>query len=106
MSQCNVSDINLIASYSHSQVLNRTHEDLSTACESNLYTLEYLIQAGEAREAETTKGKGADDGLAEAVVSVQGPLPGHGEQRGGEKRKTKSQNSQEGGASRQKIAAR
>jgi hypothetical protein len=30
------------------KVLNRMHEDLSTACESNIYTLEYLIMAGEA----------------------------------------------------------
>ena len=31
------------------QVLNRTHEDLATACEANVYSLEYLVQAGEAR---------------------------------------------------------
>ena len=34
------------------QVLNRTHEDLAAACETNVYTLEYLVRAGEAAQAQ------------------------------------------------------
>ena len=52
------------------QVLNRTHEDLATACEANVHSLEYLVQAGEAR---------AED---EAAAAAAAALPEEREEEG------------------------
>jgi len=69
------------------KVLNRLHEDLSTACEGNMYTLEYVIQAGrqqqqqqqqeqEAQEAgagaQEVPGGGAMDPEEESGKAVKG----------------------------------
>jgi hypothetical protein len=47
------------------KVLNRLHQDLSSACEANLYTLEYLTTAG------TAGAGGGGDGAGAMEVEVE-----------------------------------
>ena len=44
------------------KVLNRMHEDMASACESNIYTLEYLTAAGRQQAEEREAGEAADEG--------------------------------------------
>jgi len=88
------------------QVLNRTHEDLASACESNMYTLEYLIQAGEAME-EEGKRKEAEpsggEGLEEAAVPVGGSLSRRNGDQQAEKKRKKDLRPKEGAAKKKPV---